>query len=320
MRNEFMDWFGLTAPIMQAPIGGAASVALVTAVGKAGGLGSLALTWPKPEDGLADAAKLKASNVPFFVNFVLGFPNLALPLILDLGVPAVTLSWGIDAKIIARIKSSGAKVGVQVGSALGAKHAIEAGADFIIVQGNEAGGHVQSTTPLWQLLNETRALAGKTPMIAAGGISSGVQIAALLKHGASAVMLGTRFVAATESSAHALYKKAIVDAAAKDTAFTNCFDIDWPFAMHRVLRNSTFENWEAAGSPISPNRPGEGNIVATDGERKLIRYCDESPSEDTEGDVLGTCLYAGTGVDHIKSVEPAGDIVKRLWTEAQASL
>lgn len=319
MQNKFMDWFGLTAPILQAPIGGAASVALATAVGKAGGLGSLALTWPKPEDSLADATKIKASGVPFFVNFVLGFPNLALPLILDLGVPAITLSWGIDSALTKRIQNAGAKVGVQVGSALGAKYAIASGADFIIAQGNEAGGHVQSTTPLHQVLTETLAIAGTTPVIAAGGISSGAQIATTLKLGAAAVMLGTRFVAAEESAAHPLYKQAIINATAKDTAFTNCFDIDWPFAMHRVLRNSTFENWEAAGSPISPNRPGEGEIVANDGARNLIRYCDESPSSETQGDVLATVLYAGTSVDHITAVEPAGDIVKRLWSEAQAN-
>ncbi len=319
MQNRFVDWFGLTTPILQAPIGGATSVSLAIAVGKAGGLGSLALTWPKPEDGLADATRLTASGVPFFVNFVLNFPNLALPLIVDLGVPAVTLSWGIDAGLTKRIQASGAKVGVQVGSAQGAKLAMASGADFIIAQGNEAGGHVQSTTPLKQLLAEVMAIAGNTPVVATGGISSGAEIADVLKLGASAAMLGTRFVASTEANAHPFYKQAIVDAFAKDTAFTNCFDIDWPFAMHRVLRNSTFETWEAHGSPMSPNRPGEGDVVATDGERKLFRYCDESPSDDAVGDVLAACLYAGTSVDHIKSIEPAGDILKRLWRDAQAN-
>ena len=73
--------------------------------------------------------------------------------------------------------------------------------------------------------------------------------------------MGTRFVVTAESRAHELHKQAIVEAGKDCTSYTNCFDGDWPYAMHRVLRNSTLDAWEAAGSPQPPHRPGEGDVI-----------------------------------------------------------
>jgi NAD(P)H-dependent flavin oxidoreductase YrpB (nitropropane dioxygenase family) len=138
--------------------------------------------------------------------------------------------------------------------------------------------------------------------------------------GAQGVMMGTRFVASRESEAHDAYKAALVAASAEDTAYTNCFDIDWPYAMHRVIRNSTFRMWEAAGSPAAPGRPGEGDIVLTAGGKGLVRFCDTPPCRDATGDLLAACLYAGTSVDGITDVRPAAEIVTSLWAEARALL
>jgi nitronate monooxygenase len=143
MRNRFMDWFGLAAPILQAPIGSASCIALVTAVGKGGGMGSMAMTWTERESGLACARQLLAEGHPFFFNFVLRFGTERPGWYTGFGLPAVTLSWGIDAGLIAAFKAGGTRVGVQAGSAEGVSAAIAAGADFIIVQGVEAGGHVR---------------------------------------------------------------------------------------------------------------------------------------------------------------------------------
>jgi nitronate monooxygenase len=320
MRTPFMDWFGLTAPILQAPIGGAASLAMVTAVGKAGGIGSLAMTWTEKEAGLEMVRALDRARVPFFLNFVLRF-GAERPLWYCGGAaPAVTFSWGIDARLIAAFKAARHRVGVQVGSVGGAREAIAAGADFIIVQGIEAGGHVQSSTPLETLLKDVLPIAQSLPIVAAGGIATGADIARALRLGAQAVMLGTRFLASEESLAHPAYKQALVRARAADTAYSNCFDVDWPYAMHRVLRNSTLEAWEAAGCPAAPCRPGENDIVFRTGESALVRYCDTPPYETSEGDVLAGCLYAGTGVEHIDDIRPAGEIVTSLWSDAQRAL
>jgi nitronate monooxygenase len=129
-------------------------------------------------------------------------------------------------------------------------------------------------------------------------------------------MMGTRFVAATESGAHDAYKAALVAAGPDDQAYTNCYDIGWPYAMHGVLRNSTFNAWEAAGCPAAPHRPGEDEIVFRCGTEELPHYSDTPPSVGSQGELLAACLYAGKGVGHIESVLPAADIVTSLWRDA----
>lgn len=317
MANEFLTKLGIEIPILQAPVGGAATVELASEVARAGGMGSLALTWTDPGVSTAQVRNLRQrAGQRFFVNYVLRFVPLGLDAALAADAPAMTLSWGIDVALMAKIKSRGALLGVQVGNAAGAKAAADAGADFIIAQGVEAGGHVQSSRPLAQLLPDAIAAAHGVPVVAAGGMATAKDIRAALDQGAAAVMLGTRFLATPEAAAHAAYKDALVAARAADTVFTNCFDIDWPYAMVRVLRNSTFEAWEAAGCPAAPNRPGEGDAVAHHSASPIIRYSDTPPSCDASGDVLAACLYAGQGVGGIDSIEPAYQLVTRLWREA----
>ena len=320
MQNDLMQWFGLTVPILQAPIGGAAPPELVEAVGRAGAMGSLALTWTPLDTAADQIARLNATGLPWFVNFVLRFGTSMPRAALQHRPPCITFSWGFDAETIAMAHAQGIRVGVQVGSAAGAAAAIAAGADFVIAQGMEAGGHVQSTTPLAQLLPAVLAIAGSVPVVAAGGIAGAAEIAACLKQGAQAVMMGTRFVATEESSAHPDYKQALVSADAKDTSFTLCFDLTWPFALHRVLRNATLEAWEAAGHPAPPHRPGEGEVLFHQNGQPVLRYSDEPPYVGASGEVGDGCLYAGTGVGFIDRIESAGALVKRLWAETQSLL
>ena len=314
--KALIEKLGIEVPVLQAPIGGAATVELAAEVARAGGMGSQAITWSTPEETrLSVSALRQRAGKRFFVNQVLHFPAKGLDAALEAGAPAVTFSWGLDPTLIAMAKARGALVGVQTGHPGGAKAAIEAGADFIIAQGNEAGGHVQSTRPLARLLPEIIAAAGGASVIAAGGISTSAHIRSALDLGAAAVMLGTRFVATKESGAHSAYKQALVSAKAADTAYTNCFDIDWPYAMMRVLRNSTFEAWEAAGCPKAPHRPGEGDAVAMHPSGPVFRYSGTPPASDATGDPLAACLYAGMGVDGIEDVPGAYDLVRRLWKD-----
>ncbi len=315
--NPFMAEFGLRIPILQAPISSVASLAMVQAVGQAGGMGSLAFTQTPLDQCLDKITALNALGVAYFVNYLLRFGTETILDVAAARPPCITLSWGLDAALIADIRRAGVRVGVMVGSADGASAAMAAGADFLIVQGIEAGGHVQSSRPLTDLLAEVIARAGHVPVVAAGGIATGRDIAAAMAIGAQAVMLGTRYIATDESHAHAQYKQALVAAGADDTVYTNCFDIGWPYAMHRVLRNDTFHRWEAAGCPAAPDRPGEGDVVAQVGGAPILRYSDTPPLRDAVGTVLAACLYAGTGVDGIDRVEPAGALTERLWAEAR---
>jgi len=143
----------LEKPIIQAPIGSAASIELAAAVSNEGGLSTLAMTWTSPEDAETQIHSLRGlTKGAFAANFVLSFEPKALDAVLTAKVPAVTFSWGINRKLIKKCHVAGIEVGVQVGSVAGALHAVECGADFLICQGVEAGGHVQSTLELLPLL------------------------------------------------------------------------------------------------------------------------------------------------------------------------
>ena len=316
-----MNLHDLDIPIIQAPIAGADTVELAAAVSNAGGMGALGMAWTQPEEALHAIEQLKVStNGPFLVNFALSFTPHAFDVVVETGVPAITLSWGQSPELIERAHHHGITVGVQVGSIDGAKRAIYDGADFVICQGIEAGGHVQSTTPLATLLPQVVELARSIPVVAAGGLATGSDIRWALEKGATAAMLGTRFVATTESRAHPLYKEAIVKAKEADTSFSLCFDGDWPYAAHRVLRNNTLKQWESAGCPPSGSRPGEGDIVAvTSSGEKIKRYSSKTPAESDTGDVMEWCLYAGTSVENISDIPNAKELVHRLWDEHQNS-
>src|SRR5690349_8971687 len=151
--------------------------------------------------------------------------------------------------------------------------ALDLGADYLVCQGTEAGGHVQANRGLYETLPDVLKEARQVPVIAAGGIANGDGIRKALLASASGAMLGTRFVATAESNAHPAYQRALMAAHAKDTVLTVCFERGWPNAIHRALRNQTFVMWEAAGCPPAGKRPGERDILATrpDGSQ-VLRY------------------------------------------------
>ena len=168
------------------------------------------------------------------MNFVLQFGAKELHATLDAGAPTIEFSWGVPTKaMVAAVRAAKAKLGIQVVNAESARVALDLGADFLVCQGTEAGGHVEASRGLYETLSIVLKEAGETPVIAAGGIGNGEGIYKALAAGASAAALGTRFVATAESTAHPDYKRALVAADAKDTALTICFQDGWP-AMHRV--------------------------------------------------------------------------------------
>lgn len=306
----------LRYPIWQAPTASIAGPELAAAVSKAGGMGSMALTWTDPEVAAEQVRQVRSQTEnPFFVNFALAFPPLALDAALEAGAPIVTFSWGDPEPYLAKVRAAGAMIGIQVTNVAGAHRAIGQGADFLICQGVEAGGHVQSNTPLWELLPRIVEAASNVPVMAAGGIARGKEIAKVLSLGAQGAILGTRFVATQESRAHPDYKRHLVEAIG-ETALTVCFDGGWPYSAHRVLRNSTLEAWEAAGSPAVGSRPGEGETVGAtaDGEA-IFRYEDTAPRQGYTGNIEAMCLYAGTGCSAIDDIPSAGELVERLWWE-----
>jgi nitronate monooxygenase len=301
--------FGLTVPIMQAPVGSAATPQLAGEVAQAGGLGALGASWTEPEVLREQIRSIgRVTDRPFCVNLVLEFEQEErLEVAVEERVPIMSFSFGLDPQLIARAHAGGARVLVQVASGDAARAAADAGADALIAQGVEAGGHVQGTVGLLPLMAEVRR-AVSLPLLAAGGIGDPASARAALAAGALVVVMGTRFVASEESDAHPSYKARLLEAEAGDTVLTGLFDVGWPDSPHRVIRNSTYERWEAAGGPPSGERPGEGEEVAGG----ILRYASNPPFASTQGDIEAMALYAGQSVGAIAEVEPAAAIVERF--------
>src|SRR4051795_2532635 len=192
--SAFMARFGLRYPIMQAPYGGPA---LAAAISNAGALGTVSLWVGTEAEARERVMALRAATKQVFaVNYVLSFEPRSLPAALDAGAPIVHFSWGVPPPAMAAIvRQRGAIFGVQIATVEGASAAIDAGASYLVCQGIEAGGHVQSSTPLYELLPRVVEQANDPPVLAAGGISRGRDICHALRGGAAGVLVGTRFVA-----------------------------------------------------------------------------------------------------------------------------
>ena len=323
--KELMALFGLKYPIFEAPHGpGTTTPELAIAICNAGAMGAIALTGSTPMRAHDEVSRVRAGTKGnFFINYFLAYGNEpeSLKRALDAGAPIVQFSWGLPGKgAISAIRAAGVKMGVQVTSAESARAALDAGADYLVCQGTEAGGHVQATRGLYEGLPIVLDEAKGKPVIASGGVGNGQAIRQALSAGAWGAMLGTRFVATIECHAHPAYKRELVAAHARDTALTICFQDGWP-AMHRALRNRTFVMWDAAGCPLPGNRPGEGEVVATrpDGS-KVLRYFVAPPNRELQGKPEECALYAGLSVEHVKDLPAAGELVRRLWRECLAAV
>jgi nitronate monooxygenase len=285
------------------------------------------VTWRSPADARAAVARTRElTDRPFAVNLVLDEATAGEPAAdhlaacLEAGAPVVSLSFGDPAPHAGRVRDAGATLLVSVGSAAEARAAERAGADVVVAQGWEAGGHVQSEVATMALLPRV-ADAVDVPVVAAGGIGDGRGVAAALALGADGAWLGTRFLATEEADAARAYRDRVTDADETDTFRGELFDGGWPGTPHRVLRNATVENWEAAGRPAPGDRPGEGETIGRypDG-RPVERYGDDIPVAGMEGDLEAMALYAGQSAGGVEAVRPAGDVVETLVEEARTSI
>jgi NAD(P)H-dependent flavin oxidoreductase YrpB (nitropropane dioxygenase family) len=273
------------------------------------------------------------TSAPFGVNVIIAESDPGdavlwrqlIEAISELDVAAIVLFWGDPTPYVDAPHRHGKKVLIQVGSVKEAKAAVEAGVDAVIAQGIEAGGHVRGTTPIWELLPEAVRAVKPVPVIASGGIGDGAGLARALQYGAQGVSLGTRFVACDETWVHPAYKQRIVDGRADDTVLNTLYDVPWPDAPHRTLRNKTYREWVAAGRPPSGSRPGEGTSI---GHRTTMsgewaewpRYAIGTAPPDFDGDIEYAPLWAGESINEVNDIKPAADIVRDLVSEAEAAL
>jgi NAD(P)H-dependent flavin oxidoreductase YrpB (nitropropane dioxygenase family) len=322
--NRICRLLGIELPIGNAAIGTAAGPELAAAVSNAGGLGLIAVSFLKrPEDVRNAIRKVRElTDRPFGVNLLLEWPQEErLQVCLEERVPLISLFWGDPAPFVAAIHGAGAQLMQTVGSVAEAKQAARAGADIVLAQGWEAGGHVRGETSTMCLVPSIVDAVHPLPVAAAGGIADGRGIAAALMLGAEAVLMGTRFVSSHESLVPLLYREAIIAATADDTVFGETFDKGWPNSNMRTLRNSTMAEWIEAGRPAPSARPGECDIVAhTSDGVPIPRYHVTQPHPALVGDQEALALYAGQSAGLVNDVRPAGDIVRVLAADAMRLL
>jgi nitronate monooxygenase len=301
-------------------MGGAVTPELVAAVSNAGALGMLPLTWtPADEVVLVIEETRCRTRLPFGVNLGLEWDqNARLSSALRAGVRVVSFFWGDASGVIGQAREAGAIVFVTVGTADEGRAAAAAGADVIVAQGWEAGGHVWGSVSTLALVPRVVDAVAPVPVVAAGGIADGRGLAAVLALGAAGAWVGTRFLAASEAEIHPDYRRRILAAGEADTFYGTLFDRGWPDAPHRVLRNSTVEAWEQAGQPASGSRPGEEDEPATRPDGSPInRYASSTPTSAMGGDVEPLPHWAGQGVGLVTREESAADVVRSLVTEAE---
>jgi nitronate monooxygenase len=325
LSTPLCEMLGVRYPVLLAGMGGGISGPdLAAAVSNAGGFGVIGgLGLPAPVLAQMIAATRQLTAKPFGVNLVIPLMQGGeVEVCLAARVPLLVFFWGDPQPYVAEAHKRGTKIVMQVGSADEAKAAAAAGVDAIIAQGVEAGGHVRSTTSLSTLLPTVVDAVQPLPVIAAGGIATGRGLAAALALGAQAASIGTRFLCSQEACADDAYKQRVVRSRAEDTVYTTLFDIGWPDAAHRVLRNKAIAEWEAAGHPRSGQRPGEGQRIGTvplaGVTLDVPRYSAMPPMPGFQGDLDCAVMYCGESCSLIHDIKPAAAIVRDLMREAEA--
>ncbi len=324
MKTTLCDLLGIDIPIILAPMGIAVGPRLTAAVCNAGGLGTIPLWRADMETLRGQIREVKSlTDKPFAVNLNLDFPQEErLEACLQERVPVISFFWGDPGKLVSRAKAAGAIVMQTVATAKEAEVAVGYGVDVIVAQGWEAGGHVWGTVATMALVPAVVDAVAPVPVIAAGGIADGRGLAAALALGASGAWIGTRFLASSEASIHPHYRDRLLKASESDTVhLQDLFDLNWPDAPHRVLRNKTVTDWEVAGRPETGKRPGQGEIVARSKSLgEILRYRAYTPGVDAEGDIEALSMWAGQGVGLVKKLQPAADIVHEINDEASMIL
>ena len=311
---------GCDVPVVLAGMGGVARSELVAAVSEAGGFGFLGMVRESPDLIRSEIARVRAATSrDFGVNLI---PAATDPVLLEAElraviaerVAAVTLFWDLRPEVVRFLRDSGCLVLCQVGSVREAEDAVAAGADIVIAQGVEAGGHVRGRTRLADLIPEVVARID-VPILAAGGIVDGSGLAAALRWGAQGVVVGTGFLATRESFAHDYHKLRIVEAKPGETIHTEAFHVNWPKgAAVRVLPNSVTRGEH--GNPFCAER----RIIGQEGDRPIYLFSTDSPLRNMSGDFEAMALYAGQGAGLITSIPSAADRLNTIVGGAMHAL
>jgi NAD(P)H-dependent flavin oxidoreductase YrpB (nitropropane dioxygenase family) len=314
IKTRLTQLLGIRHPIVLGGMSRATGADLVAAVSEAGGLGTLGVSVITPDEIRGAAERIRSrSDRPFGLNVLLFLVDKdQIDAVFAARPRVVASAWRrpeYDLRAFAeRVHAIGALHMHQADTLEEAKRAAEAGADVVVAQGTEGGGHVgvMATLPLARMV--IRALP-KIPILVAGGIADGAGIAAALVLGADGVLLGTRFLATEEAPIADGYKRAILESDGHDTLITEIPDIVsgtvWPGAYARVRRNAFIEEWLGR----------EGEL-----RRRWREVLPTVQAARAAGDADRGTLLMGEDAGLIDSIEPAGALVTRLVADAEAAL
>jgi NAD(P)H-dependent flavin oxidoreductase YrpB (nitropropane dioxygenase family) len=317
--------FGLTTPIVNAGMAMIARPALAAAVCEAGGLGTIGSDI-NPPDILRDLVRqTKAlTKKPFGVDLIGDFvTNEHISVLLEEQVALAIFFWTLPTvEHVQRLKQGGVRVWMQIGRVAEAEQAVALGADAVIVQGAEAGGHNRAEASTMTLFPRIRKRFPSLPLLAAGGIVDGRTMAAALVLGADAVWCGSRFLASQEAEAHDAYKARVLSADVGDTAILSIYGPEWPGQAMRAIVNDGAR--AALGRESEAIGDAAGQVIGStvlNGQTILApRYSAILPTRDFDGDIEQACLTAGQSAGNIDEILPAGEIVRRMTNEAKAAL
>jgi NAD(P)H-dependent flavin oxidoreductase YrpB (nitropropane dioxygenase family) len=318
LQTRFCERFGVTAPIVVAPMGpDLTGPELVAAVCNAGGFGILQAQFCSPPLLRAQLTRLRTlTDKPFGVNFILHFPNRdGIEVCIEERVAALSFFWGDPGEFVAPAHAAGLAVIHQVGSVEAAVRSHRAGVDVIIAQGVEAGGHLAGTVSTMALVPRVVDAVTPTLVLAAGGIADARGLVAALSLGADAVVMGTRFLATPEANAHPTYKAKLVAATEEHTVRTILFGHGWPDAPHRTLRTPFVEQWLSHENETQDSRADEPIVGQTSiaGQAMPVpRFMGIPPNQHATGDIESMDLLAGQSVGLVVEIQPAGEIVRQL--------
>ncbi|MDQ2893263.1 MAG: nitronate monooxygenase [Pseudomonadota bacterium] len=297
---------------------------LVAAMSNAGGFGVIACGAMTTDLLDAEIAATKAlTDKPFGVNLITMHPDLfaLIEVCAKHAVGHVVLAGGLPPKgSLEAIKQRGAKVICFAPTLAMAKKLIRSGVDALVIEGMEAGGHIGpvSTSVLAQEMLPT--IAGEVPVFVAGGIGRGEAIAGYLDMGAAGVQLGTRFVCATESIAHANFKKAFIRASARDAVASVQLDPRLPVIPVRALKNAAGESFGAKQREVANLLDG-GKVEMLEAQLQIEQYWAGALRRAViDGDVEHGSVMAGQSVGMVTNEEPVADILATLMAQAAGAL
>jgi len=325
---DLLDRLGFDCPIVQAGMGGGTSGAeLAGAVSGAGGLGTVGIMLDPQEmrDEIV-RARAAAPGRPIAANLLMPFVSSShVQACVDGGADCVVLFCGFDGRLVERLKAAGVFVLQQVGTIAQAERALGDGADGLIAQGLEAGGHLLGVEPALDFLPKALEVAEGRPVLLAGGIAESQDVRRALDAGAAAAVAGTRFLLTEECAAHPAYKQRVLGAT--ETIETLLFGVAW-HERHRVVPNAATARW-CRHSPLGPGPVRAINRITAPlmrrlpssisagalrmqrrsvpfyGPASILRGMDERLLEVTP-------LYAGETVARIAGIVPAAQAVREL--------